>query len=126
MVQKKRLTNAEYRVMEAVWATEAMVTVPQMVAALNEKGEDWAYQTVATFLRHLEEKGFLSVTKNGKKLCYFPQISKRQYEKNEAQQFVSERFDGSLKQFLTAFCGNETIGKQDLRELRAWLDELDD
>ena len=38
---------------------EAAVTVPEMVELLNEEGEEWAYQTVATFLKRLEGKKVL-------------------------------------------------------------------
>lgn len=32
----------------------------------------------------------------------------------------------SLKNFLVAFRGSDKIGKNDMKDLRAWLDELDD
>ena len=82
------ISNAEMKIMNQIWKTGSMMTVPEMLAILNEEGEEWAYQTVATFLRRLEMKGILGVTKKGNKLCYFPLISKNQYETNEAEGFV--------------------------------------
>ena len=125
MEKKANLTNAEQKVMNQIWAMERMVTVPEMVEILNDEGEEWAYQTVATFLKNLEKKGFLSVTKQGKKLCYFPLISREQYKKNEAEGFLENTFDGSVVNFLTAFRGSNKIGKKEIQELKAWLDEFD-
>ena len=81
---------------------------------------------IATFLRRLTAKEILGVTKKGNKLCYFPLVSKEQYEKKEAEGFVESKFGGSLKNFLVAFRGSDKIGKNDMKDLRAWLDELDD
>lgn len=85
--KQSNITNAELKVMKKVWAIGRMVTVPEMVNILNDEGEEWAYQTVATFLKNLEKKGFLSVTKQGKKLCYFPMISQEQYKKMRQKDF---------------------------------------
>lgn len=126
MGNNMNISNAEMKVMNHIWEVGEMVTVPDMVAILNEEGEEWAYQTVATFLRRLEAKGFLATTKQGKKLCYFPLISKEQYEKNEAEGFVESKFGGSLKNFLVAFRGSDKISKNDIEDLKAWLDEFDD
>lgn len=123
--KQSNITNAELKVMKQVWAMGCMVTVPEMVDILNDEGEEWAYQTVATFLKNLEKKGFLSVTKQGKKLCYFPLISQEQYKKNKAEGFLESTFDGSLTNFLTAFRGSDKMGKKEIRELKAWLDEFD-
>lgn len=67
MGNNMNISNAEMKVMNHIWEAGEMVTVPDMVTILNEEGEEWAYQTVATFLRRLEAKGFLATTKQGKK-----------------------------------------------------------
>ena len=126
MKKKMNITNAELKVMNQIWTIGSMVTVPEMVDILNAEGEEWAYQTVATFLKNLEKKGFLDVTKKGKRLCYFPLISQEQYKKNEAEGFLENTFGGSLANFLTAFRGSDKIGKKEIQILKAWLDEYDD
>lgn len=123
MDENMSISNAEMKVMNHIWKTGAMITVPEMLAILNE---EWTYPTVATFLRRLEAKGILGVTKKGNKLCYFPLVSKEQYETNEAESFVESKFGGSLKNFLVAFRGSDKISKKDMNDLKAWLDELDD
>ena len=126
MKEKMNMTNAEERVMKHIWAEGRMVTVPEMVERLNAEGEEWAYQTVATFLKHLEEKGFLSVTKTGRKLCYFPLISQEQYKRMMAEGFLDNVFDGSFENFLSAFRGSKKIGKKEVQALKEWLDGYDD
>lgn len=126
MEKNSNISDAEMKVMNKIWEMQEMVTVQEMVDILNEEGEEWAYQTVATFLRRLEAKGILSSTKKAKKLSYFPLLSKEQYEKREARGFVDSKFSGSLRSFLVAFSGNKKLGENDIKELKDWLDEFDD
>ena len=126
MDESMSISNAEMKVMNHIWKTGAMITVSEMLAILNEEGEEWTYPTVATFLRRLETKGILGVTKKENKLCYFPLVSKEQYETNVAEGFIESKFGGSLKNFLVAFRGSEKISKNNISDLKAWLDELDD
>ena len=116
MDENMSISNAEMKVMNHIWKTGAMITVPEMLAILNEEGEEWTYPTVATFLRRLETKGILGVTKKGNKLCYFPLVSKEQYETKEAEGFVESKFGGSLKNFLVAFRGSDKISKKDMSD----------
>ena len=126
MEENVNISNAEMKVMEKIWKKKEMVTVQDMVDVLNEEGEERAYQTVATFLKRLEAKKVLSSTKNGNKLCYYPLVSREQYEKREARGFVKSKFKGSLKDFLVAFSGNDSLDDKDLKDLREWLHEFDD
>ena len=125
MKKNMNLTNAEEKVMEKIWDMGKTVTVLEMVELLNAAGEEWAYQTVATFLKHLEEKGFLSVTKTGKKLYYYPIVSKNQFMRAKAEGFLDATFDGSFTNFLSAFSGSKKVGKKEVQALKAWLDEYD-
>ncbi len=121
-----QLSKAERKVAEKIWEKGGMVTVPtvpEVVSMLCEE-EKWAYQTVATFLKRLEDKQMLVSKKQGRNLCYFPLISKEQYKSMEAQDFVKSKFDGSLKKFLNAVFGNEYLYKKNIKELQEWLDEM--
>ena len=97
MDENMSISNAEMKVMNHIWKTGAMITVPEMLAILNEEGEEWTYPTVATFLRRLEAKGILGVTKKGNKLCYFPLVSK------ESRRFCRKQIRRLLKKFSGCF-----------------------
>lgn len=126
MEPQKNISNAQMKVMDIIWRKEAAVTVPEMVALLNEEGEEWAYQTVATFLKRLEEKKVLGSTKNGNKLSYYPLMTRAEYKRREAHGFVNRKFGGSLKNFLVAFSGGGSADDKEIKELKEWLSEFDD
>lgn len=126
MKSEKSISNAQMKIMDIIWRKEVMMTVPEMVALLNEEGEEWAYQTVATFLKRLEEKKILGCTKKGNKLSYYPLLTREEYQRREAQGFVDRNFDGSLKNFLAAFTGKNSVDAKEIKELKEWLSEFDD
>lgn len=126
MEEYTTMSNAEMKVMNKIWTKQEGVTVADMVEAMNADGEEWAYQTVATFLKRLEAKGILSATKTGNRLSYVPLISKEQYQRREARGFVKNKFSGSLKNFLAAFSGDEALEDEEIKELKDWLNEFDD
>lgn len=99
MEPQKNISDAQMKVMDIIWRKEAMVTVPEMVELLNEEGEEWAYQTVATFLKRLEGKKVLGSTKNGNKLSYYPLMTRAEHKRQEAHGFVNRKFGGSLRIF---------------------------
>ena len=126
MEQEKNISDAQMKVMDIIWRKEAMVTVPEMVSLLKEEGEEWAYQTVATFLKRLEDKKILGSTKTGNRLSYFPLITRAEYKKREAHGFVNRKFGGSLMDILAAFSGGSTADDKEIKELKEWLSKLDD
>ena len=64
----KKLPDAEFEIMRAIWRCSEPVTSPilteKLRLALPEK--DWKQQTVMTMLVRLEKKAFLRSEKNGK------------------------------------------------------------
>ena len=126
MEPQKNISDAQMKVMDIIWRKEAAVTVPEMVELLNEEGEEWAYPTVATFLRRLAEKKILGSIKNGKKLSYFPLMNKAEYKRREARRFVKQNFGGSIRDFLSAFSGKNSVSDEEEKELEEWLRRFDD
>ena len=112
--------------MEKLWERRELLTISDIVAALQEDGEEWSHQAIASFLKRLEDKGYLSSTKKSYKRSYFPLISREEYNRQEAEKFVNQKFGGSLKKFLAAFSGNKSLSKDKINELKEWLNEFDD
>ncbi len=126
MEEQKRISQAEMKVMEKIWEKKELLTISDIVAALKEGGEEWSHQAIASFLKRLEDKGYLSSTRNSYKRSYFPLVSKEEYKRQEAENFVNQKFGGSLKNFLSAFSGNRSLSEDELDELKEWLKKFED
>ena len=57
MEEQKKISQAEMKVMEKLWERRELLTISDIVAALQEDGEEWSHQAIASFLKRLEDKG---------------------------------------------------------------------
>lgn len=124
-VVNSKISESEMKVMEMLWAKGKMVTISDLLLMLSKEEGVWIYQNVATFLKRLEVKGFVSKVKNGKAVYYYPLISREQYNNSIARNFVNIRFGGSIKRFLSAFSESDKISTEEIQELKEWVDYLD-
>ena len=125
-MELRKLPDAEFEIMRAVWNAGPAVTAPMLTAKLSEElpERDWKAQTVTTMLTRLEKKGFLRSKKTGKERDFFPAISEQEYFSLEAEGFRSRFKKSSLSSLVKALSGGESISKEDADELRRWLDEV--
>ena len=83
-MNKKSISESELKVMEKIWASEQMLTIAEILAALREDGGEWSYNTVAMLLTRLAEKKYVSSTKSDKnRLLYFPLVGRTDFNRNE-------------------------------------------
>lgn len=95
--QQPRLTDAELRLMDIIWKL-APVSVQGVVDALPAD-LNLAYSTVLTTMRILEEKGFLTHTKEGRAFVYSPVVERKQASRSALRE-VLDRFFGSKPELL--------------------------
>ena len=125
MHKKQSISESEMKVMKKIWESGRMMSVSEIVAELKQDGEEWNHTTISTFLTRLEDKKIISSTKSKNRRIYFPLVSREEYNRNEAENFIS-RFGGTLKDFLSAFSNSRPLNEKDIQELKEWLEKFDD
>lgn len=125
MQKKQSISESEMKVMKKIWESGRMISVSEIVAELKQDGEEWNHTTISTFLTRLEDKKIISSTKSKNRRIYFPLVSREEYNRNEAENFIS-RFGGTLKDFLSAFSNSRPLDEKDIQELKEWLEKFDD
>ena len=88
IMEIKELTRAEEQIMQVLWQLKKGF-VKDVIDALPEPKP--AYNTVSTFIRILETKGFVDHSAFGKSHEYFPIISKEQYQGFATEKRSEER-----------------------------------
>ncbi len=120
----KKLGDAELEIMLTVWAAEEPVTSGVVSDALKGR-RDWALPAVVTSLNRLTEKGFLRCEKQGRTNLYSPLISERDYKASESRGILTRLFGGSVSGLAAALYDGKAMGEKEIRELRAFLDQLE-
>ncbi|WP_166921980.1 BlaI/MecI/CopY family transcriptional regulator [Flavobacterium poyangense] len=75
------------------------------------------YNSVATIVKILEEKGFLNRETIGNMHCFFPVISREEYQKFALKDIVSQYFDNSYPRMLAFFAKEQKMTENELDEI---------
>ena len=116
----QELTQAELQIMQVVWAKER-VFVKDVLAEMPEPKP--AYNTVSTFIRILEKKGFIGHTAYGKTYEYYPLIPKEEYTGTYMTGVLNNFFGGSLSRLVSFFSDNKGISLEEADEILKMLEK---
>lgn len=127
MVQKKTpkperlLTGAELEIMSLVWDTKHAT-----VRAIQEqlpKERRLAYTSVATLMKILEQKGFLTVSKAERTLAYQPTIARAEYEATTLRHLTQKLFQGNPSSLVMRLLDESDLSREELKSLRECLNK---
>ena len=115
----KELTPKEEEIMQFFWQEGAL-----FVKDLVEKYPDPKphFNTLSTYVRALEEKGFLSHESFGTTYRYFTVISNEDYNNRTLKNIIAKHFNNSYLNVVNTFIKNEKISVDEIRKL---LDEVE-
>lgn len=116
----QEITKAQEEILKALWEIEEGA-VSDVLDVLSEPKP--AYNTVATVIKVLEKKEYVSHKTYGKTNVYFPLISKKEYAQTVVKETVKGFFNGSLHQMVSFFVKNKDISVSELEELKSMLEK---
>jgi predicted transcriptional regulator len=115
----KPLTPTELEMMNVLWRI-GPATVLQVLEALRPERE-LAYTSVSTMVRILEQKRYVSSTKEGRGHLYQAVVPKEDYQRSTLQRLVSNVFDDTPALLVRQLLDSQALSAADLAEIRALL-----
>jgi len=108
------LTAKEEEVMQILWDLDRAL-VRDIMSKLPNSNQP--YTTVASIVRILEKKGFVSHKPYGKTHEYFPLITKAEYRRRKFKGLLAQYFDNSIESVVSFLAREEKIGPEEFEEL---------
>ena len=121
MAVSKHLPESELDIMLVIWDSGDSVPAP---AILDGLGRTLTASALHSYLKRLEEKGFLSCTKIGKVNTYTALVAKEEYQRSAGISMLQKLYNGSISRFAAALYGGKTLDREELEQLQALLDRL--
>lgn len=112
--KKVSLTKGEEEVMQLLWDL-GKGSVNDILERYGE--EKPKYTTVATFLKLLEDKGFVGHLSQGKSNMYYPLVEKVEYAGSVANNVLANFFGGSVMQMVSYFNKEKQLSKEEKQQL---------
>ncbi len=110
----EKLSHQEEEAMQAVWKT-GEGSVKLFLENIPVSGTP--YTTLASTIKNLEKKGFLSSRLIGNAYLYKPLISEDEYKKKFMNGFVKDYFADSYKALVNFFIEEKKLSAKELKEL---------
>jgi predicted transcriptional regulator len=114
----KILTKAEEQVMQVLWKLEKGFLREIIDAMPAPKPHQ---NTVATLLKILVDKEFVSITVLGRQHLYTPLVGKDEYSKRTMKQIVKGYFEGSFSNVVSFMVKENNISIEELETLLAQI-----
>jgi len=119
------LSPAELEVLRVMWDI-GPATVRQVLDALTERGKDWAYTTVLTFMTRMEQKGLVRSDKTGMAYVYRAAVTRNRVRKDRIKSLVEELYDGAAGPMVLQLLKSQHLNRDDIEALQKLIDELDE
>jgi predicted transcriptional regulator len=116
----RELTRAEEQIMHILWEKGAALVHDILREFPDPKP---AYNTVSTFIRILEQKGFVGHKAYGRTYEYYPLVTKKDYTKTYFRRFVANYFGNSYKSLASFFTAEESLSVEELEAIRQLMEE---
>lgn len=116
-MQQKTLTKGEMQVMNILWDMQRGACIAEIQKQYPEPHP--AYTTIATFLKIMEQKGFVEKRKSGsgKTFVYSPLLTRERYRRLVVDDVKDTFFGGSVKSLVSFFAEEEELSLEDFNEI---------
>lgn len=115
-----KLGEMEEKFAELIW--EHAPVGSGELTKLCEQAFSWKRTTTYTMLKRLCERGLFSNENGTVVVC----MSREEFQAGRGEQFIDEKFGGSLPLFLAAFSRRRKLGRQEIQELRKLIDAYEE
>lgn len=116
-------TEAELEILSLLWELKE-ASVRQIHERLAET-KDTGYTTTLKIMQIMHAKGMVSRDEENRSHIYRPATNQKETQKSLLKNLVTTAFGGSAQRLVMQALGQENPSKEDLNEIRAFLDQLE-
>ena len=115
-METPKIFEKEYKFCLILWELEPIRSGD--LAKLCEEQLGWKTTTTYTVIKRLSDRGVLK----NENMTVTSLISKDEVQASEIDEFVEEKFEGSLPAFFAAFTKRQKISERELDEIQEMID----
>lgn len=114
-----KISEAEYPLMEYIWENAPISA--SALAAYSQDAFHWKKNTTYTVIKRLTLRGALERQEPG--FIVTPLVTKQQVQQSELENLCNRIFAGSSKDFILSFISRESVGDEELAQLKQVVEE---
>jgi len=118
-----RVSGAESRIMEALWA-HGDLTTEELVREVGV-ANDWGEATVKTLITRLLKKKAIASTREGTRARYRPLLTREDYVTGESQGLLDRLFGGQVAPLVAHYAKHRALSAEEVARLKRLIADLE-
>lgn len=119
----KKLSEREEQIMKMLWSHGPMF-VREMIERWPEPKPH--FNTVSTFVRLMEQKGYVGHEAFGSTYRYYPVLTEGEYSRSALRLVIARYFNNSVKSVVSALVKEQNLTPAQLHELIDMIEKEDE
>ena len=119
----KQLPNSELEIMMIIGEYNRPVTRMEIEKKLEKRGRHLDKTSILAYLKRLEKRGFVEISKQGKNNIFTSIITEQEYMKDESKRILKDMYHNSLKNFVCTLYDGEGLSDKELEELQEYISQ---
>lgn len=124
MEQEYNITDAEWKVMEFIWA-HPYSTMGEIRESL-EKTTGWNSSTIKTLVLRLVKKDVLQAEGSARNNKYSARVKEDECRRKETLNFLDRIYNGSVKMMVSNLVRDSKLSGEEIDELMSIIDKMED
>jgi predicted transcriptional regulator len=124
MTDRPPLSKGELEVARVLWQVKR-ATVREVHEAFPDD-RDIDFTTVQTYLRRLEQNGYVRAALHGRTRFYTPKVKPRTVIRETLCDLIDRLFGGEVLPLMQHLIEDQKVSSDDIQKLRRLLDELEE
>jgi predicted transcriptional regulator len=121
--KQNKPTESEMEILQVLWE-QGSSTVREVHEILSET-KDSGYTTTLKLMQIMNEKGLLNRNDESKTHIYTAAVKKESIQKQVVSKMINGLFKGSSAKLVMHALGNHRASKQEILEIKKYLDEIE-
>lgn len=120
----KKLSEAEFEIMQVLWRHDAPMTSNQLLEEMGDS-RNWKLASLMTVLARMAEKGAVYCDRTTRTNYYSALVSEEEYKLTEGTSLLEKMFHKSAKDFIASLYQGKKMSSKDIQELSDYLKSLE-
>jgi BlaI family transcriptional regulator, penicillinase repressor len=121
---RPEMSDAEREVLKVLW-DHGPLPVREVLARLDERGQDWTRSTAVTLLQRLEKKGYVESDRSRHAFVFRPLVSREDVMHARMADLASDFCDGEPLPLVLAFAERHRFSPAELARFRQMIEQLE-
>ncbi|WP_024461218.1 BlaI/MecI/CopY family transcriptional regulator [Marinimicrobium sp. LS-A18] len=117
-------TRSEMQILEQLWQCREATAQTIHDALGGERSV--GYTGTLKLMQLMHQKGLLGRRREGRSHVYYPLVEEQDTKASLLSSFIDTTFSGSASKLMMHLLGNKTVSRQELDEIREYLDRIEE